>query len=379
MNGGRLVDRARGSLVAVVLGLYVASRLVTLVSAALATLVVPGTTMASVLTQWDGNWYVEIVTDGYPSSVPVVDGRLEQNTAGFFPGYPLVVRATDPVVPGGPDQAAVLVALALGASAAVLVALFAAAVADRAVAERAAALFCFFPGSIALSLAYSEGLMLTAAAACLVLLHRRRWLPAGLAGAVASAARPTGIVLAASCAWAAAVAVRHRREWRALLAPLLAPVGMLAFFAFLWVRTGDFRFWSRTSAEAWLERRDFGANTLEGLWEFLRSPFDDGDQFVLGLSLLFAVAAVACLARAGLPGPANVYVAGVLALPLLSAILGPRPRFVLAAFPLFVGLAVVARRPAFLPLLAASAGLMPVLLVYYTHTFAVGAPGTVAP
>ena len=375
----RLLGTARSSLVAAALALYVVSRVVSLVGAALALVVVPGTTMASVLTQWDGAWYIEIVDEGYPASVPEVDGRLQQNTAGFFPGYPLVVRVAEPVLPGGPDQAAVLVALGLGASATVAVALLAQALTDRATAERAAALFCFFPGSIALSLAYSEGLMITAAAACLLFLHRRQWLAAGIAGAVASASRPTGIVLAASCAWAAAVAIRRRREWRALAAPLLAPAGMAGFLAFLWARTGDAGFWSRTSAEAWLERRDFGANTLEAFWDFVVSPVDHADQFVLGLSLLFAVAAVVCLVRARLPGTANVCVAGMLALPLLSAILGPRPRFVLAAFPLFIGLAVVARRGAFVPLVAASAGLMPLLVVFYTSTFVAGAQGTVAP
>lgn len=378
-DGRMLVRRLRASLVAVVLALYLVSRLVTMVGAALATLVVPGTTMASVLTQWDGDWYVEVVNEGYPSSVAVVDGRLEQNTTGFFPGYPLVVRAANPILPGGPDQAAVLVALVLGATATAGVALLAQALSDRATAERAAALFCFFPGSIAFSLAYSEGLMLTAGAGCLLFLHRRQWLAAGIAAAVASAARPTGIVLAASCAWAAAMAIRSRREWRALVAPLLAPAGMVAFFTFLWARTGDAGFWRRTSEEAWRERRDFGANTLQGFWDFLVSPFDDADQFVLGLSLLFALAAVGCLVRARLPGYANVYVAGMLALPLLSAILGPRPRFVLAAFPLFIGLAAVARHRAFVPLLAASAGLLPLVLVYYTSTFVAGAAGTVAP
>lgn len=371
--------RVRTSLVAEVLVLYATSRVLCLVGAALATILVPGTTMASVLTQWDGNWYVEIVDEGYPSSVPVVDGRLEQNTAGFFPGYPLVVRTVDTFMPGGSQRAALAVALVLGASATVLVAILARELIGRAAAVRAGALFCFFPGSLAFSLAYSEGLMITAGAASLLALHRRQWLVAGLAAAVASAARPTGIVLAASCAWAAAVAIHRRREWRALLAPTLAPVGMLSFLAFLWVRTGDPGFWSRTSAEAWQERRDFGANTLQGALDFLTSPFDDADQFILGLSLLFALAAVVCLVRAGLPGYANVYVAGVLALPLLSAILGPRPRFVLAAFPLFVALAAVVRRTGFVTLLGASAGLLPLLVVYYTSTYMAGVPGTVAP
>ncbi|HSH23880.1 MAG TPA: hypothetical protein VK975_07455 [Acidimicrobiales bacterium] len=100
---------------------------------------------------------------------------------------------------------------------------------------------------------------------------------------------------------------------------------------------------------------------------------------MLGLSLLFAIAGIACLVRVRLPGSANVYVVGMLALPLLSAILGPRPRFVLAAFPLFVGLAAVMKRGWFVAVLGASAGLLPLLLVNHTFTFVNTVPGTVAP
>lgn len=51
----------------------------------------------------------------------------------------------------------------------------------------------------------------------------------------------------------------------------------------------------------------------------------------------------------------------------------------LAAFPLFVGVAAIMKRGAFVPALGASAGLLPLLLVYYTFTFVNTVPGTVVP
>lgn len=366
-------------LVGRVLVLYLVSRLVTLAGAAVAVVAGPSQRLGTVLAQWDGTWYLAVVERGYPAAIPEVEGSLVQNTTAFFPLYPLTVRAADVVLPGGAVVAGVGVALAFGAAATVLVAVLASAVAGRAVAERSAALFCFFPGALVFSLVYSEGIMIAAAAACLLLLHQRRWIAAGVAGAMASASRPTGIAVAAACAWAAMVAIRHRREWRALIAPILAPVGMVAFLGFLWARTGEADVWFRTQSEAWKDRTDFGANTARVAFDFLTSPFDAGDEVVLGLALLFTVAAVICLVRSGLPGPLNVYTAGVLLLPLASAILGPRPRFVLSAFPLFIALAVKVRGRAFLALVGASALLLPVLIVYYTHMFLEPIPGGVAP
>ena len=362
-----------------VLLLYVVSRLVTLAGAVVAVVVGPSQKLGTVLAQWDGTWYLAVVERGYPAAIPEVEGSLVQNTTAFFPLYPLTVRAADVVLPGGAAVAGVAVALAFGAAATVLVAVLAAALAGRAVAERSAALFCFFPGAVVFSLIYSEGVMITGAAACLLFLHHRRWIAAGLAGAVASAARPTGVVVAAACAWAAMVAIRHRREWRALVAPVLASLGMLAFFAFLWARTGEADVWFRTQREAWRDRTDFGANTARVALDVITGPFDDADQLVLGLGLVFTIAAVVCLARSGLPGPVNVYTAAVLVLPLVSAILGPRPRFVLSAFPLFIALAIKVRGRPFWAMVAGSAVLTPVLLVYYTHMFLEPIPGGVAP
>jgi hypothetical protein len=82
-----------------------------------------------------------------------------------------------------------------------------------------------------------------------VVLPARRALPArprprALAGrrgaaALAGLVRPTGLVLILSCGWAAVAAIRRHGSWRPAIAPLLAPAGTLAFFAYLQMHTGD--------------------------------------------------------------------------------------------------------------------------------------------
>ena len=72
-------------------------------------------------------------------------------------------------------HAAILVSFVLGAAATVLVWQLAARLVGREKANRATALFVFFPGAFVLSMAYAETLMIVAAAACLLLLLDRRW------------------------------------------------------------------------------------------------------------------------------------------------------------------------------------------------------------
>ena len=89
------------------------------------------------------------------------------------------------------------------------------------VAVRAAVLFCCFPGAVVLSWGYSEALAAALVAGCLVALHRRRWLLAGLAAAAGGATRlDVGLGLLVATAAAAARARgggtasgARRRRW----------------------------------------------------------------------------------------------------------------------------------------------------------------------
>ena len=64
-------------------------------------------------------------------------------------------------------------------------------------ADRTVLLYVFCPVAYVLSLAYTEGLFLTAAAACLFALSRRYWVSAALCACLAGLTRNTGIVLVA--------------------------------------------------------------------------------------------------------------------------------------------------------------------------------------
>ena len=349
---------------------YAASRIITTFAIALAAMA-SKQAFHRVLTVWDGRWYLRIATGGYPTSVPQGDfyhgtGRQVQSAVAFFPLYSLLMRALDRVLPGGADVAGAVLALLIGAAATVVVWAVADKVAGRTVADRAAVLFAFSPGAFVLSLVYAEGLLVLLAAGSLLALLERRWLWAGILAALAGATRPNATSVMLACAWAAAVAVWRDREWRALLAPLLAPVGMLAFFGFLWWHTGEPLIWFRVESQGWGERIDFGRGNLGVFADLFTRPLHNPNHIVLAVSMVAAVVLMVVLVRAQLPGVLNVFALSGLGLVLASHI-NARPRFIFVAFPLVIALAkATLRRPAvFVVLTAIFAASTVMLTVFY--------------
>ena len=327
---------------------------------------------------WDGNWYLS-AADGY--TYPAADvAHTGQVNIAFFPLFPLLIRSVRDATGWTTLAASVLVTAVFGALAIVAIWLLVHRLAGREVADRAAMLIAFFPGTIALTLIYSEGVMLAAVAGCLLALLERRWITAGVLGALASAARPNGLAAAVACGIAAAIAILRDRDWRALLAPVLAPLGFVGYMAWLWAKTGSATIWFRVQREGWGEGIDWGRATFTeirwwfpGLWrelDFMTIPF------IVHLRLAgLVVLVIALVAMFRWRPPAIIwgYTLGVLAPCLLSQTLGARPRFLFTAFPLVVALAWWARGMWFSALLACSAILLAVTTIIYTH------PGVVAP
>ena len=314
----------------------------------------PGTgieLVAGVFTSWDGLWYLEIVRRGYPRSIPEqISSVQEEARAALFPVYPFLVRAVDTVAPAGDTFAALSVNVLLGAVAVVLVGVLARRIAahDPAVNELAARsmiLFAVFPGSFVLSFAYAEATLIVLASACLILLHDERWVLAGLVAALATATHPNGLALVAACAVAAFVAMRHRRDWSALAAPLLSPLGFLGFQAFLARHTDEALPWFRVQHEAWTGGISGGVTAIDHTVGFLTAPLSSATDALTAASLLVLSIGVWCAWRwKGLPPAALAYVVVIVALMLLPETMTARPRFVFTAFPLVIAAAALLPR-----------------------------------
>jgi len=343
---------------------YLSSRLL-LLAVAVAAAGIAHTSLASELGRWDGTWYMQLASTGYPrhpSSVP--------STLGFFPLYPLVIWLTVHA-PGPPNSAllaGLLVSCAGGLVATVLVGRLAAAWWGEGSGRRAVLLFCFFPGSIVFSMVYAEGLLIPLAAGCLLALERRRWVLAGSLAGVATAVAPDAVVLVVVCALCAARELRahgwrSRQARRSLLAPALSGVGISAFAVFLWVWTGTPFATLQAQRDGWGESVDplalarharLLAHDLSGVG--LGRPDVYAGHVAALLGALFLLAGVALLLRRPrlVSVEAMALTLGVGCLALVSENVPPNPRLLITAFPVVLVFAHRFRMPAYRWLLASS-------------------------
>ena len=302
------------------------------------------TALVQVLDSWDGHWYLDVVRDGYPHSIMEnVTYFVPDARAAFFPLYPMIVRAIDWVIPGGPVSVSLLVNFVLGAVFVALLGATARTFFDIETARKAMIIGAFFPGSFVLSWAYSEAVLLTIAAMCLMALQRRQWLLAGLLAAFGTAARPNGLALVAACAVAAFIAVAKDREWRSLVAPALAPIGFVGFMAFLRHHTDEDWAWFRVQREAWKEGTSFGATAVQKTLEFFVDPFSSPTSALTAASVGAMALALLAARRHKLPLHYMAYSLTVLVLMLAPATVTARPRFLYTAFPLIIPVARAVR------------------------------------
>lgn len=296
-------------------------------------------TFAQTLLAWDGKWYMAAAL-GYPHHNLPGSGNSAQNALGFFPGLPILIALVHVVLRIGVAKAGLLVTFATGLSASVSVWLFLRDTETRDGADLGTALVVFSPAAFVFSMVYSEGLLITASALCFVMLRRRRWVAAGLLAAVASATDPLGFLMVLPCAVAAWTAIRDGSDRRAIVAPVLAPMGAIGFFAFLWVWVGTPFAWFIAQHRGW--QGGVPVASIPGEFAYLfQHGFSDVNDTIKAASFLVLLALLVVFIRIRPWPPVTAFVVGALVVAAASPIIGWTPRVALRAFPL---LAVVGAR-----------------------------------
>ena len=282
--------------------------------------------------QWDSGWYERIASEGYSFTA----GR--QSSVAFFPAYPLAMLAAEWIV-GDMYVAGILATFLAGTAVAALLFAWLRARMAPVAAWTALAAFLLFPYAFYIyGVVYADALFIAALLGAFLLLEDDRPVLAGLAGAVATAARPLGVVLVVALA---VRAVERKGGWRGIrpadAGVLLALLGLGAWCLYLWARF-DNPFAFATAQAAW----DQGAGPETWLkFQFFR---DVGDLRSPGAWLLFMAhplltVAFACLVprvfrRFG--AGYGVYATLLIGLSALSTknFFG-MARYLLAAFPCF--------------------------------------------
>lgn len=206
----------------------------------------------SPLCRWDCEWYLQIAETGY-SAAPNAKG---QAAWAFFPAYPLTVGLISQVTHLPTQTAGILVSF---------IALFVGLLHLQRFCSRrmssgaswfATALLAFSPFSIYFSSVFSEALFLAVIMLALTAMDDERWWRGALWTGVATATRPTGVLLLPVL-----LVLMHRRgalkmPWHRLTALLLLSCsGLLSFMGFLALKLGDPLAFIHIQA-AWFRRPD---------------------------------------------------------------------------------------------------------------------------
>ncbi|MEU6989715.1 hypothetical protein ABZ953_03510 [Streptomyces sp. NPDC046465] len=306
---------------------------------------------------WDCDWYLRIAAHGYAHTL---GDRIDANNLAFFPLHPMLVRAGDTLFPWLPRGAAGL-GVALVCSFLAAWGIF--AVGDRLYGRRAGVVLAVLWGSLPVALVqwmgYTESLFTALTAWSLFAVLTGRYVWAGSLAALAGLTRPTGVALAAAVSVTALLSLWGRfsvprsphpslhpspHPLRPVLGALLAPLGWLAYVAWVGLRLGR---WDGYFAVQKLWRNDWdgGVETLrrmQGVLVVERPPLF---LAMVTVTLLGAVVLFALSAGDRQPLPLLLFT-GLLLLIVLgsSGVYFPRARFLLPGFPLLLPLAAALAR-----------------------------------
>lgn len=207
--------------------------------------------------RWDAVILLRIGLLGYTEAA-------DPHATAFFPGFPAIAGAFSWSM-----RSALVAALAINTVASIVAVRYLLALGDRDAGEgsgrRAALYMLLFPTAVFLIAPYTEALFLAGAIPAFYFARRERWIPAGIAAAVAMSARFAGVFLLLGLAveW-----LRHRRDvGRAALGLVIGVVPLVAYGAYLAASRGDFFHFVTDQKEGWGRELTSPLVALERTWE----------------------------------------------------------------------------------------------------------------
>jgi hypothetical protein len=183
--------------------------------------------------QWDTGHYIQIALFGYKG--------VAAESPAFFPLYPLLVRYLEPILPGGGLSAGLIISHAACLGALTLLFRLVEDIFDVQLARRTVYVLMAYPYAFFLVTAYNEALFLFLSVAAFYAMRRGHWWVAGAIGALASATRQAGVLLAL----AFVIEYMRQRDWRPrevradFLAVFVVPLGMASYAVWCWIAFGD--------------------------------------------------------------------------------------------------------------------------------------------
>ncbi len=290
---------------------------------------------------WDAGNYLKIAQTGYTA---VGEDRF---LIVFFPFYPALVALFGIVVRDFLTSAFIvsgIASVALGLAFRELVRLD---YSERT--AQLAVLFLFiFPTSYFLHIPYTESLFLALTVGCFLAARKRIWLVAGILGALACLTRINGLILIPALVFEIWEEYRETRRFsRKWLFLVLIPAGFSAYLALNYFVTGSPTMFLIHQREHWFR---YFRVPWEGIWETYRTIIYNPkvvDAQMHGVQeLLFVIIGffATIFGWRQLRNSYRVWMAANWLLFVSTSFVISVPRYTLTLFPLFILMALAARR-----------------------------------
>jgi len=299
-----------------------------------------GESFLSIWDRWDATQYLKIAQNGYTA---VGDDRF---LIVFFPLYPLLV-AVGKLVTGDYIVSAFVVSGIASIAAALLLRKLTLLDYGEKTARLAVVFLFIFPTSYFLHIPYTESLFLALVIGSFIAARSRMWLAAGVLGFFACLTRVNGLILlpALVCeAWGQWRGERNvDKRWLYLV---LIPIGFGVYLFLNYYVAGDALIFMQYQREHWYR---YFRPPWEGIWEAVKridnpSPVD---AQMIGIQEVFFVVVGAVATIFGwryLRWSYRVWMVANWLLFVSTSFVLSVPRYTLSLFPMFILIAVVARR-----------------------------------
>jgi Gpi18-like mannosyltransferase len=193
--------------------------------------------------QWDGQWYLRILKEGYWYKGPNI-----QSPVAFFPLLPLLGKPLT-FLGFSPEFSLFLMANLSCLGFFIFFWLLTKNDFGEKVANRALFYYAISPLSFIFSALYTESLFLFLACACFFFLRKSEFLKASLFAGLASATRPFGIFLILPVLFNA---IKEKRSFsKILIYSLFSASGLILFSIFLWLKLKELTPFFGVEMKAW--------------------------------------------------------------------------------------------------------------------------------
>ena len=304
----------------------------------------PAPSLLDIWNKWDSPSYLDIAENGYRGFGDEMWVRIV-----FFPFYPFIIRIFALVLKSYKLSALVVANLAYAIACFYLYSLVLKKYDDET-AIRSVFYMSIFPTAYFFHAGYAESLFLALTIASFYYAGENRWLLTGVFGMLASATRITGVFLFP----ALLIEYLSQNEYRIkgiklnFLYLFLILIGLVAYLIINYITFGDpFAFldaqreyWQKTLSPPW--------KGLMGAWNYIRwKDADPAYRLMIGWAeLLFAIFGLLCTIWAfiRLRASYGVYMLLTWTAATSTSFMLSVPRYTLSLFPIFILVALVARR-----------------------------------